>query len=608
MKPFFSDRNCTNKNITLLEGNKIISNDSDVAETMNNYFKDAVGTLDIQGYCCNFSPEDPMNIVKNAIIKFKDHPSVLKIKQNIKVSELFSFSKVNTYEMQEEIRKLNKNKPTTDNNIPSKILVENADICTPFLTKIYNDSVDDSIFPSNLKNADMTPGHKKEEKTFKENYRPVSVLPTVSKIFEKNMYKDIDLYMKSYMSPYLCGFRKGYSTQDCLVIMLEKMRKALDKYHFTAAFLTDLSKAFDCINHDLLIAKLAAYGFDEKSLHYIHSYLSDRKQRTKVNNSFSSWAFPDTGVPQGSVLGPLLFNIYINDIFFFVDENNVTNYADDNTPYKIDKCLDCLLEKLEKDVMELVKWFNNNYLKMNADKCHLLVPKHTNDVSVSINDQIIKGETSVKLLGLTIDNNLDLNEHVFCLCKKASNKLHALTRIAPYLSKDKLRILMKAFIESQFSYCPLAWMMHSRTANNRINGIHERALRLTYSDYLSSFDKLLEKDKSFTIHERNLQRLATEIYKIINNLSPTFMNELFNDSLNPYDMRKKTIFEVENVKSVYNGTETISFRGPQIWSIVPDSIKTLETLAEFKKAIIKWKPVGCTCRLCKIFIPKLGFI
>ena len=98
---------------------------------------------------------------------------------------------------------------------------------------------------------------------------------------------------------------------------------------------------------------------------------------------------------------------------------------------------------------------------------------------------------------------------------------------------------MKAFIESQFSYCPLAWMMHSRTANNRINGIHERALRLTYSDYLSSFDKLLEKDKSFTIHERNLQRLATEIYKIINNLSPTFMNELFNDSLNPYDMRKK---------------------------------------------------------------------
>ena len=327
-----------------------------------------------------------------------------------------------------------------------------------------------------LKSADMTPGHKKDEKTSKANYRPVSVLPTVSKVFERTIYKDIDLYMKTYLSPYLCGFRKGFSTQHCLLLMLEKMRKSLDKQHYAAALLTDLSKAFDCINHDLLLAKLEAYGFSQISLKYIQSYLTGRKQRTKVNNSFSSWAFPDTGVPQGSILGPLLFNIYINDIFYFLDENNLTNYADDTTPYKIGKCLDCVMENLGNDISLLVKWFDNNYLKLNADKCHLLAPKHMNDVSINVNGQIVKGEKSVKLLGIQIDNKLDLDEHVSHLCQKASQKLNALKRIAPYMETSKLRIIMKAFIESQFNYCPLIWMFHSRTVNNRINRIHERAL------------------------------------------------------------------------------------------------------------------------------------
>ena len=116
---------------------------------------------------------------------------------------------------------MNKNKPTTDNNIPSKILKGNGDICAPYITKIYGDSVNEGIFPYALKHADITPGHKKGENTNKDNYRPVSILPTISKIFERNMYKDIDNYMQRYLSPSLCGFRKGYSAQHCLLAMLE---------------------------------------------------------------------------------------------------------------------------------------------------------------------------------------------------------------------------------------------------------------------------------------------------------------------------------------------------------------------------------------------------
>ena len=167
---------------------------------------------------------------------------------------------------------------------------------------------------------------------------------------------------------------------------------------------------------------------------------------------------------------------------------------------------------------------------------------------------------------------------------------------------------MKAFIESQFNYCSLLWMFHNRSMNNRINAIHERALRLVYDDNESSFEQLLRRDNSFTIHEKNLQRLATEIYKTKNNLSPEFMKEIFMERTQPYQLRKKTELKVSNVKTVFCGKETISFRGPMVWNLVPEDIKNSNTLQEFKCKIKHWKPEGCSCRLCITFIPQLGFI
>ena len=391
------------------------------------------------------------------------------------------------------------------------------------------------------------------------------------------------------------------------MVMLEKWKKALDKKKVAGALLTDLSKAFDCLHHDLLIAKLEAYGFGHSSLILIYNYLSGRKQRTKINNVYSEWNELETGVPQGSILGPLIFDIYINDIFYFVNEDTVANFADDNTPYTIQNNIETLLNNLQSDSHTLLMWFDNNFLTLNADKCKLLVTKHEDEVSITLDKEVTKGNKPVKLLGIKIDNKLDFNEHIYNIYKKASIKLHALARIAPYMNKGKLRILMKTFIDAHFNYCPLIWMFHSRTLNNKINKLLERALRLVYKEYISSFENLLNIDNTFTIHERNLQKLATEMYKMKNNLSPSFLSDIFLQSQNPYELRNKNICKTENIHTVFYGSETVSFRGPKTWALILDNIKNSNNLNDFKAKIKSWKPEACACRICKVYVQNLGF-
>ena len=372
----------------------------------------------------------------------------------------------------------------------------------------------------------------------------------------------------------------------------------------------DLSKAFDCLSHELLAAKLHAYGFSKNSIRLLQSYLSNRFQRTKINTSFSSWSELLTGVPQGSVLGPLLFNIYLNDLFWFSEKTEPCNFADDTTFYSCNKSLQKVVENLEHDSSIALKWFQDNYMKLNSDKCHLLIAgsKHV-EQSVIIGGRGILETNEQRLLGIHIGKNLNFETHISNICLQANNKLTAIARYSNLVSFQKLRILIKAFVEAQFSYCPLVWMFHSRKLNSKINRLHERALRLLYKDDFSTFENLLEIDKSFTIHQRNIQTLAIEMFKAFNNIGPEILRDIFVvRNHNGPTLRNPTDFVVPTIKTVLYGEDSLRYFGSKIWELIPQEIKNVQNIATFKNSIRKWIPNKCPCRLCKTYIQGVGYI
>ena len=169
-------------------------------------------------------------------------------------------------------------------------------------------------------------------------------------------------------------------------------------------------------------------------------------------------------------------------------------------------------------------------------------------------------------------------------------------------------VIMKSFITSQFGYCPLIWMFHSRALNNKINSIYERALRITYNDSKSTFEELLNKDNSVSIHHRNFQVLAIKMLKIKNNMAPELLNGIFQKRALPENLKTNSNFSSRQVHSVYNCTESLSFLGQKIWELVPENTKQPECLEIFKNEIKKWVSLRCPCRLCRVYLQNIGFL
>ncbi|XP_065667596.1 uncharacterized protein LOC136087900 [Hydra vulgaris] len=378
-KPFFSDKSTnSNERITLAENGNIISDSSLLTNIFNKYFINVALPSSMADHIkWSFSPctSDP---VESAIKKYVDHPSIRNIKNKFKMNaHNFKFHCISPDDITKIIGSVNEKKKTSG-EIPTFMLTSYLIYFRDSLTDCINNSILDGTFPSFLKMADVLPCLKKNDPTDKANYRPISILPALSKVFEMIVYEQILLFMEPKFDKLLCDFRRGYSTQHTLIFLLNKWHECINNGGIVGILLMDLSKAYDFIPHDLLIAKLEAYGFSKESLKFLISYISGHTE--------------------------------------------LCNFADDNTLYACDYSLEKVIFRLQKEATNTIAWFKFNSMVANPDKFQLLLVglKNTKNQYLKISNITVFASDRVKLLGVTVDKNLNFGKHIKYLFSKAN--------------------------------------------------------------------------------------------------------------------------------------------------------------------------------------------
>ena len=277
------------------------------------------------------------------------------------------------------------------------------------------------------------------------------------------------------------------------------------------------------------------------------------------------------------------------------------NFADDSTLYALDNNLDKVCTKLEMDVKVTLKWLHDNSMSANASKFQLMFlgkKQGQHRLCLDINGQIIKPTTSVKLLGIAIDDKLNFDKHITELCKKATAKTNALRRIVYYIDDNKAKLLFNTYFNSTFNYCPLIWMFSSKTANNKINRVHKRGLKILHNSKTGTYDDLLKLDQSSSIHIKNIQALMTEVYKTTKKLNPSFMWDLFSVKASNHNLRSNNLLNLGKISN-NKGSNSFTHRGAILWNKLSDTIKNSINLASFKKAIKTIDGKNCTCKICQ---------
>ena len=597
-KPMFSTKYSPAEKITLIENDNIITDDETLVEIFNEYFSNITNSLDIFSWA---TPEILLaeDEISYAIRKYNNHPSIIKLKSLHKADSKFEFTHVLPETVLSYINKLNPRKMSSG-GISTSIIKEFSDIYCVEFTDCINASINNCLFPSNMKNGELSPIFKKNAKTNKSNFRPITLNTALSKVAERIIYDQLYMFMNVKFSNFLCGFRKGYSTKHALLRLIEDWRKALDSKDIVGSVFCDLSKAFDTLPHDLLIAKLEAYGIGPKALKLLNSYLKGRKQRCKLGSFFSTWRDILMGVPQGSVLGPILFNIFINDLFLFIQECGVCNFADDNSLWSRGKTLDIVINKLEGDTRRTINWLKINSLVANPDKFQFMIlgTKKKVNLKLEINGITCVSTSSVNLLGIEIDWKLSFNKHVLNICKQANKKAGALIRIRNHIDESQKLVLYESFIMSTFSYCPLLWMFCGIVADNTINRVQRRALRAVYNDFISEGSGVLKNGNHLSVHERNINFLILEVFKYLNKESPPILNELFQVKDLSYNLRINNLLVLPSVSTQICGTHSIRYRGSTIWNHVPDELKCVNNSLVLKEKLKQFKFSLCTCKIC----------
>ena len=384
------------------------------------------------------------------------------------------------------VRDIDISKSSGFDNISSRCLKDALSVLIPHLTHIFRKSIVSGICPKTWKIATIVPIFKNGNKSDVSNYRPISLLPIPGKLLEKIVYSHISEFLEinSFLSKKQNGFRKNHSTLDAIVNFTSDVYESINKGEYTIAAFIDLKKAFDTVNHKILLEKLYYAGIKNSTLNWIENYLYGRFQRTICNGSISELRSVTCGVPQGSILGPLFFILYINDIQFILGENNYQLYADDTVIYCSDKSANLAEEKLQYLMNKFSTWCVQNTLTINTKKTKIVVFGTRNKINnvdiinVRINNENIQTVPTYKYLGLNLDQTLNFKYHLGIIINNISFKLYLFSKIRRFLNEKAAIIVYKTMILPFYDYCDVVFAFSGVPELKKLDRRHIRGMRI----------------------------------------------------------------------------------------------------------------------------------
>ena len=499
-------------------------------------------------------------------------------------------------EVSKVLESLSENKATGPHSIPYPIISSNLNSLSSIFSDIINLSFSTGVFPSQLKEAKVIPVFKNKGSPFDaENYRPISLLSNIDKIFQKLMHKRLIDFLDQSNSlyPLQFGFRSNHSTETALLYCIDQISKALEEGNFGCSIFIDLQKAFDTVDHSILLSKLDFYGIRGKSLDWFHSFLTNRSQFVTISGSDSKSKSMKHGVPQGSVLGPLLFLIYVNDLHIALRFSLVNLFADDTMLFLKNESLKTISKQANIDLKLLMNWLKANKISLNTSKTEMLIfrsirKKLDYEVKIKINGHRLRPSNVVKYLGIFIDEHLNWRHHINFVCTKLKRANGALSKLRHYVDKKTLTSLYYSLFHCHVSYAAKVWGQRQTIHANRVSILQKQALRIiTFSDFRAHSSPLFLRFRFLSFPDFVKYSNILFIFKLLNeDLPPPLLQTLTFKRLNDTDRHdvircKSGLLKLPVVRTVTYGNYSILYQSLLAWNELQNfsNLDDLSTIA-----------------------------